>query len=169
LSGAIFDPEPYRVRLKALEERSSDPNFWSNQEEAQNVLKERKRAEAQLAADAKLASIRSDLETYIELAKGETNAQQKEELLKDLQRELTAADAYVSELETQTLLSGENDHLNAIMTIKPKRRALRMPPSNSPEKMLMGCWQGRRECTGWCAFRHSIRRRGGTLRSLQCS
>jgi peptide chain release factor 2 len=119
LSGAIFDPEPYRVRLKALEERSSDPNFWSNQEEAQNVLKERKRAEAQLAADAKLASIKSDLETYIELAKSETNAQQKEELLKDLQRELTAADAYVRELETQTLLSGENDHLNAIMTIKP--------------------------------------------------
>ncbi len=119
MSGAIFDPEPYRVRLKALEERSSDPNFWSNQEEAQNVLKERKRAEAQLAADAKLATIKSDLETYIELAKSETNAQQKEELLKDLQRELTTADAYVSELETQTLLSGENDHLNAIMTIKP--------------------------------------------------
>jgi peptide chain release factor 2 len=32
---------------------------------------------------------------------------------------LTAADSYLSELETQTLLSGENDHLNAIMTIKP--------------------------------------------------
>jgi len=105
--------------LKTLEERSSDPNFWSNQEEAQNVLKERKRAEAQLAADAKLASIKGEIETYIELAKSETNAQQKEELLKDLQRELSAADAYVSELETQTLLSGENDHLNAIMTIKP--------------------------------------------------
>jgi peptide chain release factor 2 len=40
-------------------------------------------------------------------------------LLKDLSRELTGADAYVGELETQTLLSGENDHLNAIMTIKP--------------------------------------------------
>jgi peptide chain release factor 2 len=83
------------------------------------VLKERKRAEDQRAADAKLASVASDLETYIELAKGESNAQQKEELLKDLQRELTSADTYVSELETQTLLSGENDHLNAIMTIKP--------------------------------------------------
>jgi len=32
---------------------------------------------------------------------------------------MTAADAYVSELETVTLLSGENDRLNAIMTIKP--------------------------------------------------
>jgi len=40
-------------------------------------------------------------------------------LLKDLDRELTGADAYISELETRTLLSGETDHLNAIMTIKP--------------------------------------------------
>jgi peptide chain release factor 2 len=75
--------------------------------------------EGQIAADEKLASVASDIETYIELAKGETNAEQKEELLKDLHRELTGADSYVGELETQTLLSGENDHLNAIMTIKP--------------------------------------------------
>ena len=40
-------------------------------------------------------------------------------MLKDLDRELTGADAYISELETRTLLSGETDHLNAIMTIKP--------------------------------------------------
>jgi peptide chain release factor 2 len=39
--------------------------------------------------------------------------------LKDLSKELGATDTYVAELETQTLLSGENDHLNAIMTIKP--------------------------------------------------
>jgi peptide chain release factor 2 len=83
------------------------------------VLKQRKHAEEQLAADAKLGSFTGDIEAYIELAKSETSAQQKEELLKDLHRELSAADTYVSELETQTLLSGENDHLNAIMTIKP--------------------------------------------------
>jgi peptide chain release factor 2 len=53
------------------------------------------------------------------LAQEETNATQREDLLKDLDRELTGADAYVSELETRTLLSGETDHLNAIMTIKP--------------------------------------------------
>ena len=83
------------------------------------MLKERKRAEDQLAADAKLAALTGDIETYIELAKAESNAQQREDLLKELSRELTAADTYVAELETQTLLSGENDHLNAIMTIKP--------------------------------------------------
>lgn len=82
-------------------------------------MKERKRAEDQLAADAKLASLTGDIETYVELAKTESNAQQKEDLLKDLSRELNALDLYVAELETETLLSGENDHLNAIMTIKP--------------------------------------------------
>jgi peptide chain release factor 2 len=83
------------------------------------VLKERKRAEDQLAADAKLVSLTGDIETYIELVQAETNAQQREELLKDLSRELNSLDSYVGGLETQTLLSGESDHLNAIMTIKP--------------------------------------------------
>jgi peptide chain release factor 2 len=119
LSGAIFDVPQNRARLKILEQRTSDPNFWSNQEEAQSVLRDRKRVETQLAADEKLSNISGDIETYIELGGAETNAEQKEELLKDLSRELNAADSYVGELETQTLLSGENDHLNAMMTIKP--------------------------------------------------
>src|SRR5208282_2230898 len=88
-------------------------------EEAQSVLRDRKRVETQLAADEKLEGLASDIETYIDLAKGESNAEQKEELLKDLTKELANADNYIGELETQTLLSGENDHLNAIMTIKP--------------------------------------------------
>ena len=119
MCGVIFDPQENRARLKSLEERVASPDFWSNQEEAQNVLKERKRAEDQLSADSKLLSLSGDIETYIELAHAETNATQREDLLKELSRELTSADTYVSELETQTLLSGENDHLNAIMTLKP--------------------------------------------------
>jgi len=117
--GAIFDAPQYGERLKALEARVADPNFWSNQEAAQGVLRERKRAEEQIAADEKLTSISGDIETYIHLALEETNVEQKNDLLKELDRELGAADTYISELETKTLLSGETDHLNAIMTIKP--------------------------------------------------
>jgi peptide chain release factor 2 len=104
--------------LKALEAKAADPNFWSNQEAAQEVLRERKRAEEQIAADEKLNSISGDIETYIHLTQEETNAAQREELLKDLDKELSAAENYIAELETRTLLSGEKDHLNAIMTIK---------------------------------------------------
>jgi len=119
LCGAIFDVAHYREELKSLEGKIAQPGFWDDQEKAQGVLRERKRAEDQVAADAKLTSLSGDIETYIDLAGQETDAAQREELLKDLDRELGGADGYVSELETKTLLSGENDHLNAIMTIKP--------------------------------------------------
>jgi peptide chain release factor 2 len=105
--------------LKALEAKVADPNFWSNQDAAQAVLRERKSVEEQLGADDKLTAFADDIETYINLAQEETNAEQKNDLLKDLDRELSAADSYIGELETKTLLSGESDRLNAIMTIKP--------------------------------------------------
>jgi peptide chain release factor 2 len=95
------------------------PDFWSNQENAQAVLRDRKRSEDQIAADAKLTTLAGDIETYISLAGEETNAEQRNELLKDLDRELNSAETYLAEQETRTLLSGETDHLNAIMTIKP--------------------------------------------------
>ena len=95
------------------------PDFWNDQDAAQAVLRERKRSEDQVTADARLTSIAGDIDTYISLAAEETNAEQRNELLKDLDRELANAETYVSEQETRTLLSGETDHLNAIMTIKP--------------------------------------------------
>ena len=59
------------------------------------------------------------METYFHLAQEESDATQREAVLKDISGELDSADKFVSELETQTLLSGESDPLNAIMTIKP--------------------------------------------------
>ena len=82
-------------------------------------MRERKRAEDQIAADEKLTRVSGDIEAYIHLAHEEANVDQRSEVVQELDRELTAVEEYVSELETQTLLSGENDHLNAIMTIKP--------------------------------------------------
>ena len=119
LCGVIFDAAQHRERLKSLEGRIAQPDFWSNQEAAQSVLRDRKRSEDQIAADQKLSSVSGDIETYIHLAQEETDAGQRNGLLKELDQELNKAEDYVSELETKTLLSGENDHLNAIMTIKP--------------------------------------------------
>jgi peptide chain release factor 2 len=118
-SGVFFDAPQHREKLKSLEALAGAPDFWSNQEHAQAVLRDRKRSEDQIAADQKLTTIAGDIETYVALATEETNAEQRNELVKDLDRELNAAETYIAELETRTLLSGENDHLNAIMTIKP--------------------------------------------------
>ncbi|HKV24268.1 MAG TPA: peptide chain release factor 2 [Candidatus Acidoferrum sp.] len=117
--GAFFDAPQFRERLKTFESQVAQPDFWNNQEAAQAVLRDRKRAEDQIAADEKLTSISGDIETYISLAKEETDAAQRNDLLNDLDRELSAAENYVADLETKTLLSGESDPFNAIMTIKP--------------------------------------------------
>jgi len=70
-------------------------------------------------AEKALSNKVSDLDTYFHLAQEETDTAQRESLLNDIAQELRAADTYVSELETKTLLAGESDRLNAIVTIKP--------------------------------------------------
>ncbi|HET6199765.1 MAG TPA: PCRF domain-containing protein, partial [Candidatus Acidoferrales bacterium] len=105
--------------MKALEAKASDPAFWQDQEKAQGILQQRKHAEGNIAADEKLTRAVSDIETYFHMAHEESDAAQRESVLKDVSAELDSIDKYIGELETQTLLSGENDALSAIMTIKP--------------------------------------------------
>jgi len=76
------------------------------------VLEER--ANGATALDSKM----SDIDTYFHLAQEESNNAQRDSILEDLAKELAAADAYVADLETKTLLAGESDALNAIVTIK---------------------------------------------------
>ncbi|MGA7784986.1 MAG: peptide chain release factor 2, partial [Candidatus Acidiferrales bacterium] len=96
----------------------SESDFWQNKAQAQKVMKERKAGELRIAAEAKLRRIGDDLETYIHLAQEESDAAQQKNLLEETARELKVADEYVSEMETTTLLAGENDASNAILTIK---------------------------------------------------
>jgi peptide chain release factor 2 len=119
LCGAIFDVEPAEKRIIELEEKASDPNFWQDQEKAQVVLQERKQLEERVNAGKTLTSKVSDIDTYFHLAQEETNSAQRDSLLEDIAKELAAADTYISGLETKTLLAGENDRLNAILTVKP--------------------------------------------------
>jgi peptide chain release factor 2 len=82
-------------------------------------LQQRKQLEDRANGETALESKASDLDTYFHLAHEESNSQQREALLEDIAKELAAADAYVSDLETKTLLAGESDAMNALVTIKP--------------------------------------------------
>ena len=116
--GAIFDVPASRTRLAALEQQISRPDFWNDQQAAQRAMQERKRAESAVQNEEKLVRLLNDLEGYFQLAHEETDAAQRESLLAEIDRELTSAESWIAELETATLLSGENDRLNAIVTIK---------------------------------------------------
>ena len=117
--GAIFDASTARKQIAALEEKVSDPNFWQDQAKAQSVLQQRKILEARATAETSLDTRVSDLDTYFNMALEEKNDAQRDSILEDIAKELAAADIYIAELETKTLLAGESDRLNALMTIKP--------------------------------------------------
>ena len=119
MCGAIFDAAAARRQLTALEAKINDPNFWQDQQKAQATLQERKRLEERISSERELERKSSDIETYFHLAQEESSDAQRAAILDDIAKELAAADAYVAGLETKTLLSGESDRLNAIVTIKP--------------------------------------------------
>jgi peptide chain release factor 2 len=105
--------------LTSLEQKISEPGFWNDPEHAQKLLQERKEADDRVEADRRLVRWLGDLEAYLVLAAEETGAAGQQQVLGELAGELGDAERYVSELETRTLLSGESDQLNAIVTIKP--------------------------------------------------
>jgi peptide chain release factor 2 len=84
-------------------------------------MRDRKRIESQLADDADLATRTGDIEAYFELAhdaKTETDPEVAA-ILADLDREIKALNALAEKMEARTMLSGETDPLNAIVTVHP--------------------------------------------------
>jgi len=76
-------------------------------------MRERKRLEDALATDSDLARRTEDIAAYFELAR------EGESVDEELKRELDSLRETVERLETETLLSGETDRNNAIVTIHP--------------------------------------------------
>ena len=110
---SIFDAGKLRPQLAAIEQQAADPNLWSNPQKSQQVMREKKRLENMLATEAELVRHDADISAYFELGK------EGEEVDADLRREMDSLRALVDRVETETLLSGDNDHLNAIVTIHP--------------------------------------------------
>lgn len=76
-------------------------------------MRERKRLETALATEADLARRAEDIAAYFELAR------EGEKVEAELRREIESLRGLVEKLETTTLLAGEHDARNAIVTIHP--------------------------------------------------
>jgi peptide chain release factor 2 len=111
--GSTFDAGKLRQQLSEVDKRTADPNLWSNPQESQQLMRQKKRLEEMLAVEADLVRRSDDISAYFELAR------EGESVDADLRREIDSLRQRVDHLETETLLSGENDSRNAIVTIHP--------------------------------------------------
>src|SRR5689334_14215483 len=76
-------------------------------------MREKKRIEGVLGTESDLARRSEDISAYFDLAR------EGEKVDAELRREIDGLREVVDKLETQTLLAGENDARNAIVTIHP--------------------------------------------------
>ncbi|HWP85029.1 MAG TPA: peptide chain release factor 2 [Terriglobia bacterium] len=108
---SFFDAPLQRRKLEEIEKQIAAPGFWSDPAAAQTILQTRKRLEEILKTDEALAREQSDLDVLFELAR------EGEPVEGEIVLQFDRLKQQVLQLETQTLLSGENDRANAILAI----------------------------------------------------
>ncbi|PYY07447.1 MAG: peptide chain release factor 2 [Acidobacteria bacterium] len=108
-----LDAAKPRQQLAEIEKQVADPNLWSNPEKSQTIMRERKRLQDVLSTEEDLLRRETDIKTYFDLAREGENVES------ELRGEIGSLREMVERLETESLLSGENDARNAILTIHP--------------------------------------------------
>ncbi len=111
----VTDLDALQAQIKDLEAKASAPDLWDDPDAAQQVTSALSRANSErdrvVGMDARI----DDLETLVEMG---TEDGGDPETIAEAERELTAIKKALGELEVRTLLSGEYDEREAVVTIR---------------------------------------------------
>lgn len=99
--------------MNLIEQTASSPEFWNDQEAAQRLLQRRSVLEKKIERQERFESRIADASVLFEFA------EEDEDSLKELRSLLERLEHEIGVAETEMLLGGGNDQLNAICTIHP--------------------------------------------------
>ena len=112
--GTVLDIPRMKESISALEAEASVPNLWDDQANAQKVTSKLSTIQGDLRKFESVQMRDADLPVLFELAEDAGDQESLDEALK----ELTTLEAVVGALEIRTLLSGEYDEREALITIR---------------------------------------------------
>ncbi len=110
----VLDLPAMRAEVADLEQQASAPNLWDDPAAAQKVTTRLSFVQGELRKVAALRQRVDDLPVLVELAQSEGDA----DSLAEAEHELGELQHAVAELEVRTLLSGEYDPREALVTIR---------------------------------------------------
>ncbi len=110
-----FDVENKEKELKELESKTTENDFWNDTENSSKVLKQINSLKSKVEGFKKLNNELNNLLEMSELLE----AEEDEELAKELLKSTYTLEKDIEKLEITTLLSGKYDNNNAILTIHP--------------------------------------------------
>ena len=110
----VTDLSALEAQISDLEQQASAPNLWDDPDKAQGVTSALSRANHERSRILAMETRIDDLEALVELGQEEEDA----ETLSEAETELTKVAKAVGQLEVRTLLSGEYDEREAVVTIR---------------------------------------------------
>ena len=110
---AVLDPGAMQTEADGLREQAADPDLWTDQEHAQKVHRRLSYLDAEMGRLTGLRHRLDDTQTLFELAEGEDDQPTREEAA----GELAALRSEIDQLEVRTLLAGEYDAREALISI----------------------------------------------------
>ncbi|MFM8598511.1 MAG: peptide chain release factor 2 [Mycobacterium sp.] len=113
----VLDIEAMRTRIGKLEQDAADPKLWDDQARAQRVTSELSHAQGELRRVEDLRRRLDDLPVLYELA-AEEGGTEGASALAEADSELASLQTDVEAMEVRTLLSGEYDEREALVTIR---------------------------------------------------
>jgi peptide chain release factor 2 len=115
----VTDLDALGAQIADLEQKAAAPDLWDDPEKAQQVTSALSRANAERDRVVGMDQRVDDLEVLVELGLEEAaEGDGSSETLAEAERELDALRKDVGELEVRTLLSGEYDEREAVVTIR---------------------------------------------------
>jgi len=112
---SILKPTQIETRLKEIENLEQNPEFWSDQEKATKIGKEKNRLLGRKNKFYKAHEALSDANELFEMATQEND----EETFLSLYEESTDLENIIKQTEIEVMLSGDDDGNNAIVSIHP--------------------------------------------------
>ena len=111
---SVSDPSALREKIARLSEQASAPDLWDDPESAQKVTSALSATQSELERVDKLRGRIDDLETLVELGQ----EMEDEDTLAEAETELVKIRKDLDQLEVRTLLAGEYDQREAVVTIR---------------------------------------------------
>jgi len=108
-----FDLAGLSGKLKEVTEKTEDQDFWTDQESATRILKEKKSIESKIDEYQSIASLLDDVEVLIEMAEEAEDTS----MIGEIQDTYEDFKERIENLRIKTLLSGEYDDHNAIISV----------------------------------------------------
>ena len=108
-----LDLDNKQKRIQELEASMEAPGFWDDPDKSQVTMKELKGLKSSFEKYKELEQGIEDANTLIEMAEEENDTS----LVPDIENEVTTVETKLEELRIETLLSGEYDKNNAILTL----------------------------------------------------